>query len=65
MFDWSSSGLGAVVDLKVVTLLRINAPKTKEVLAKSLFNLISRSEFRAEMVLRQDLLAAILELSKV
>lgn len=56
---------GAIVDLVVVTLLRINDIKTKEILGKSLFNLMCRSDFRLEMVLHQDLLAAMLELSKV
>ena len=56
---------GAVVDLVVVTLLRINSTRTKEVLGKSLFNLLARADFRSEMLLRQDLLSAMLELTKI
>jgi hypothetical protein len=60
---------GAVVDLVVLTLLRINAPITKEVLGKSLFNLLGRMEFRSALVLggptRGDLLTAMLELAKI
>lgn len=60
---------GAVVDLVVLTLLRINAPITKEVLGKSLFNMLGRVEFRAALIVggptRGDLLTAMMELAKI
>jgi len=56
---------GAVMDLVVVTLLRINSVQTKESMAKALFNVMTRAEFRAEMVLQQDILAAHIELAKI
>jgi hypothetical protein len=56
---------GATVDLIVVTLLRINAIKTKEILGKAFFNLLTRSEIRENLVLQVDMLPAIIELSKI
>lgn len=56
---------GAVGDLIVVTLLRINAIKTKEILGKAFFNLLSRSEIRENLILQVDILSAVLELSKI
>jgi hypothetical protein len=57
--------VGAVVDLIVVTLLRINAIKTKEILGKAFFNLLSRLEIRENLILQVDILAGILELPKI
>ena len=56
---------GAIVDLMVVTLLRINAIATKETLTKAFFNLLGRAEIRETLVLQLDLLAALLELAKL
>lgn len=56
---------GAIVDLMVVTLLRINAITTKETLTKGFFNLLGRSEIREALVLQLDILAALLELAKL
>jgi len=55
----------AIVDLVVVTRLRINSLFTKETLAKSLFNLLTRADLREIMVNNQDILSALIELSKV
>ena len=55
----------AIVDLVVVTRLRINSLFTKETLAKSLFNLLTRADLREVMVNNQDILSALIELSKV
>ena len=51
---------GAITDLVVCTLLRINSVYTKESLGKALFNLMSRVEFRQEMVVKLDVLTAML-----
>ena len=56
---------GAITDLVVCTLLRINSVYTKESLGKALFNLMSRVEFREEMVVKLDVLTAMLELAKI
>eukprot|EP00597_Dinobryon_sp_UTEXLB2267_P015326 CAMPEP_0170120348 /NCGR_PEP_ID=MMETSP0020_2-20130122/15090_1 /TAXON_ID=98059 /ORGANISM="Dinobryon sp., Strain UTEXLB2267" /LENGTH=1500 /DNA_ID=CAMNT_0010350197 /DNA_START=432 /DNA_END=4934 /DNA_ORIENTATION=+ len=56
---------GTIVDLVVVTLLRINSNVTKEMLGKTLFNILSRPDIRETLVVQLDLLAAILELCKV
>lgn len=56
---------GAVVDLMVVTLLRINEVSTKLTLGKALFNLLGRNEIRESLVLQIDTLSAIIELTKV
>jgi hypothetical protein len=55
----------AIVDLVVVSRLRVNALITKESLAKALFNLISRVQFRPVMVNKLDVLAALIELAKL
>ena len=47
------------------TLLRINSPLTKESLAKALFNLVSRADFRHEMAVKMEILSAMLELAKI
>ena len=56
---------GAVTDLLVCTLLRINSIYTKESLGKGLFNLMTRVEFRNEMVCKLDVLTAMVELAKI
>lgn len=56
---------GGIVDLVVVTLLRINSILTKEFLAKALFNLMTRVDFRVQMVVQLDVLAAMIELAKI
>lgn len=56
---------GAIVDLMVVTLLRINAITTKETLTKAFFNLLGRIEIRETLVIQLDILAALLELAKL
>jgi len=56
---------GAVVDLVVVTLLRINSNVTKECLVKSFFNLLSIANIRHQLVINLDILASILEITKV
>lgn len=56
---------GAVTDLVVCTLLRINSVFTKESLGKALFNLMARADFRREMVTKLDVLAAMIELAKI
>lgn len=56
---------GAVEDLVVVTLLRINSITTKEILGKTFFNLLGRQEVREALILQRDLISAILELAKI
>lgn len=56
---------GAVEDLVVVTLLRINSVTTKEILGKTFFNLLGRQEVREVLILQRDILSAILELAKI
>ncbi len=56
---------GAITDLVVCTLLRINSIYTKESLGKALFNLMTRVEFRRQMVVTLDVLTAMLELAKI
>jgi hypothetical protein len=56
---------GTVVDLVVVTLLRVNSISTKEVLGKALFNLLSRAEYREQLVYKMDLLEALIELGRI
>lgn len=54
-----------IIDLVVITLLRINNMKTKEILSKACFNLLCKSDYRNEMIMNeQDILSAILELCK-
>lgn len=55
---------GGVVDLVVVTLLRVNSGTTKEYLGKALFNLLCRSEFRSRLI-EVDVLEALTELGKI
>ena len=55
---------GTVVDLVVVTLLRVNSMHTKGALGKALFNLLARADFREELV-RLDVLEALIELSRI
>eukprot|EP00602_Paraphysomonas_sp_CaronLab_P009882 CAMPEP_0185036078 /NCGR_PEP_ID=MMETSP1103-20130426/28517_1 /TAXON_ID=36769 /ORGANISM="Paraphysomonas bandaiensis, Strain Caron Lab Isolate" /LENGTH=1549 /DNA_ID=CAMNT_0027573461 /DNA_START=157 /DNA_END=4806 /DNA_ORIENTATION=- len=55
---------GTVVDLVVVTLLRVNSITTKEALGKALFNLLSRGDVREELV-KLDVLEALIELSRI
>lgn len=57
--------IGGIVDLVVVTLLRINSIQTKVYLSKALFNLMTRGEFRSQMVFNLDILAAMIELAKL
>ena len=54
-----------IVDLVVVTRLRVNSIPTKEILTRAIFNLLTRKDFRATMVNSQDLLGALVELSKL
>jgi hypothetical protein len=56
---------GAITDLVVCTLLRINSVFTKESLTKALFNLLARADFRQEMACKLDVLGAMLELAKI
>lgn len=56
---------GAITDLVVVTLLRINSTVTKESLGKAFFNLLTRAELREELLMKLDMLSAIIELSKI
>ena len=58
-------GTGAIVDLVVVTLLRINSVQTKETLGRAFFNLLNRGEIREALVMKLDIVSAILELSKI
>lgn len=55
---------GTVVDLVVVTLLRVNSIATKEVLGKALFNLLSRGDLREQLV-KLDLFEALIELGRI
>jgi hypothetical protein len=55
---------GAITDLVVVALLRVNAIGTKESLGKALFNLLARGEFRAQMI-ELNVLSAILQLARI
>lgn len=55
---------GTVVDLVVVTLLRVNSIHTKGSLGKALFNLLARADFRDELV-KLDVLEALIELSRI
>lgn len=56
---------GAVVDLVVVTLLRVNSITTKEALGRALFNLLSLADYREELVIQLDVLEALLELGRI
>jgi len=56
---------GAITDLLVCTLLRINSVYTKESMGKALFNLLARVDFRSQMVTQLDVLNAMLELAKI
>eukprot|EP01038_Epipyxis_sp_PR26KG_P005363 gene5363-7438_t len=56
---------GAVVDLVVVTLLRINSITTKEALGKAFFNLLTVPDIRENLVMQQDMLASVMELAKI
>lgn len=58
-------GNNAITDLVVCTLLRINSVYTKESMGKALFNLMARADFRFEMVVKKDVLTAMLELAKI
>jgi len=58
-------GTGAIVDLVVVTLLRINSVQTKETLGRAFFNLLNRTEIREALVMKLDIISALLELSKI
>lgn len=55
---------GGIVDLVVVTLLRVNSGTTKEFLGKALYNLLCRSDFR-EKLIQLDVLEAVTELGKI
>ena len=55
---------GTVGDLVVVTLLRVNSKVTKASLAKALFNLLARGDFRSRMV-DIGILEALVELGKI
>ena len=56
---------GSITDLVVCTLLRINSVYTKESLGKGLFNLMARADFRRDIIVKLDVLAAMLELAKI
>ncbi len=56
---------GAVVDLVVVTLLRVNDVHTKEALGKALFNLLSRLDMRPRLVESLSVFEALLDLGRV
>lgn len=56
---------GAIVDLIVVTLLRTNVITTKESLGKAFFNLLAVGDIRELLIVNIDILAAVLELSKI
>ena len=56
--------IGAITDLIVVALLRVNGYKIKESLCKILFNLLTRSEFRGQMI-DLGVLSTIIELAKI
>ncbi len=55
---------GAIVDLVVVTLLRVNSGSTKEFLGKALFNLMCKGDFRHRFV-DLDVFEALIELGKI
>ena len=55
---------GAVTDLIVVALLRVNGFTIKETLCKVLFNLLTRDEFRIQMI-ELGVLSTIMELAKI
>jgi hypothetical protein len=55
---------GIVVDLVVVTLLRVNSITTKASLGKALFNLLALADFREDLV-KIDVLEALIELSRI
>ena len=55
--------IGAVTDLIVVALLRVNGFIIKETLCKVLFNLLTTDEFRVQMI-ELDVLSTIIELGK-
>jgi hypothetical protein len=56
---------GAVVDLVVVTLLRVNDVYTKEALGKALFNLLTRADVRMKLVESLSVFEALLDLGRV
>lgn len=56
---------GAVVDLVVVTLLRVNDVYTKEALGKALFNLLTRADVRQKLVEQLSVFEALLDLGRV
>jgi hypothetical protein len=59
---------GTIIDLVVVTLLRVNrvnGDKTKESLARALFNLMSSSDFREVMVTELDVFSATMDLARI
>jgi hypothetical protein len=59
---------GTIVDLVVVTLLRVNrvnGDRTKESLARALFNLMSSADFREAMVTTLDVFSATLDLARI
>ncbi len=58
-------GNGTVVDLVVVTLLRVNSIVTKETLGKALFNLMAPADFREVMVNNLDVLSAVIDLARL
>ena len=55
---------GAVTDIIVVALLRVNGFTIKESLCKALFNLLTRAEFRGQMI-ELGVLSTIMELAKL
>ncbi|KAH8067488.1 hypothetical protein JL721_7602 [Aureococcus anophagefferens] len=55
---------GTVQDVIVITVLRANDVRTKQVLAQALFNLLARVDTRAEMI-RRDVPLALVRLTKV
>ena len=56
---------GTIVDLVVVTLLRVNSIITKESLGRALFNLMSPADSRDKMVIQLDVLSATIDLAKI
>lgn len=55
---------GTVQDVIVITVLRANDVRTKQVLAQALFNLLARVDTRSEMI-RKDVPLALVRLTKV
>jgi hypothetical protein len=55
---------GAVTDIIVIALLRVNGFNTKESLCKALFNLLTRAEFRGQMI-EVGVLTTLMELAKL